>query len=83
MVDSLLDNTTKLDPTSIIDGCLELMGHVQLHEKNKEHLSGQVRTMLEQRRKLVAGGAEDRKSAENTVLHTMKMIGSTREYQFA
>ncbi|MBT97928.1 MAG: hypothetical protein CL902_04790 [Dehalococcoidia bacterium] len=83
MVDALLDRTTELDPISIIDGCLELMGHVQLHEKNKEHLGGQIRTMLEQRSGLVAGSPEDRESVENTVLHTMKMIGSTREYQFA
>ncbi|MEE8466299.1 MAG: DUF1800 domain-containing protein [Dehalococcoidia bacterium] len=83
MVDALLDRTEELDPESVIDGCLELMGHVQLHEKNKEHLSGEVRELLEKRSGFVAGGPEERLSAEKTVLHTMKMIGSSREYQFA
>ena len=83
MVDSLLDRTDELDPESVIDACLELMGHMRLHEKNKAHLAGEVRAMLAQRSALVAGSPEDRLFAENTVLHTMKMIGSSREYQFA
>ncbi|PKB59692.1 MAG: hypothetical protein BZY83_00350, partial [SAR202 cluster bacterium Casp-Chloro-G2] len=83
MVDALLDQTTELDPESIIDGCLALMGHVYLHEKNRAHLAGQIRTMLEQRSEMAAGSPEERRSAEGTVLHCMKMIGSTREYQFA
>jgi hypothetical protein len=83
MVDTLLDGTSELDPVSVIDGCLELLGHVRLHEKNKTHLAGEVRSMLEKRSGLVAGSPEDRQATENTVLHTMKMIGSSREYQFA
>jgi hypothetical protein len=39
--------------------------------------------MLDQRSSFVAGSAEDIESAEKTILHSMKMIGSTREYQFA
>ena len=83
MVDALLDRADELDPESVIDSCLELMGHMRLHEKNKAHLAGEVRAMLAQRSALVAGSPEDRLFAENTVLHTMKMIGSSREYQFA
>ena len=83
MVDTLLDGTSELDPVSVIDGCLELLGHVRLHEKNKNHLAGEVRSMLEKRSGLVAGNPEDRQAMANTVLHTMKMIGSSREYQFA
>jgi hypothetical protein len=83
MVDALLDRTAELDPLSVIDGCLELLGHVRLHEKNKEHLAGEIRSMLDQRSGLVAGSPEERLSAEKTVLHTMKMIGSSREYQFS
>jgi len=83
MVDTLLEQTAELDPISVIDSCLELLGHVQLHEKNKEHLAGEIRLMLAQRSGLVAGSQEDRQLAELTVLHTMKMIGSSREYQFA
>ena len=83
MVDTLLDRTAELDPQSIIDGCLELMGHVQLHEKNKEHLAGEVRALLAERSGFAAGSPQERRSAEQTILHTMKMIGSSREYQFA
>jgi uncharacterized protein (DUF1800 family) len=83
MVDTLLDRTAELDPILVIDGCLELLGHVRLHEKNKDHLAVEIRSMLAQRSGLVAGSPEDRQSAENAVLHTMKMIASSREYQFA
>ena len=83
IVDALLDRTSELDPESIIEGCLELMGHARLHDKNKMHLAGQVRAMLNQRYDLVSGSPEQRRSVENTILHTMKMIGSSREYQFA
>ena len=83
IVDVLLESPTELDPASIIDGCLELMGHVQLHSENKEHLSAQIRAMLEKRRSLTPGSLEVRDLTEKTILHAMKMIGSTREYQFA
>ena len=83
MVDTLLDRVVELDPVSVINECLELLGHVRLHEKNKEHLAGEIRSMLDQRSGLVAGSTEERLSAEKTVLHTIKMIGSSREYQFA
>jgi len=83
MVDTLLDRTVELDPVTVIDGCLELLGHVRLHDKNKDHLAGEIRSMLEQRSGMMAGSPEDRQAAEKTVLHTMKMIGSSREYQFA
>ena len=83
MVDELLGRAAELDPVTVIDGCLELLGHVRLHDKNKDHLAGEVRCMLEQRSSLAAGSPEDQQAAERTVLHTMKMIGSSREYQFA
>ena len=83
MVDELLGRAAELDPVTIIDGCLELLGHVRLHDKNKDHLAGEVRRMLEQRSSLAAGSHEDQQTAERAVLHTMKMICSSREYQFA
>ena len=83
MVNKLLDGDDELNPVGVINGCLELLGHVRLHENNKEHLTIELRTMLEQRSGLVAGSHEYRQAAEKTVLHAMKMIGSSREYQFA
>ena len=83
MVDELLGRARELDSVTVIDGCLELLGHVRLHDKNKDHLAGEVRRMLEQRSSLAAGSHEDQQTAERAVLHTMKMICSSREYQFA
>ena len=83
MVDELLGRAAELDPVTIIDGCLDLLGHVRLHDKNKDHLAGEVRCMLQQRSSFAAGSPEDQQAAERTVLHTMKMIGSSRESQFA
>ena len=59
MVDDLLGRAAELDPVTIIDGCLELLGYVRLHDKNKDHLAGEVRCMLEQRSSLTAGSPED------------------------
>jgi len=46
-------------------------------------VAGRVRHRCRLRSGLVAGSPEERLSAEKTVLHTMKMIGSSREYQFS
>ena len=79
MVGALMERQTVLAPEAVVDGCLELMGHARLHETNRQHLLNQIR----------AGGEvstvtpEDRRNAERVILWTMKMIGSTREYQFA
>ncbi len=68
-----------LEPEEIVDSCLELMGQLRLEPANRESLMVQ----------LAAGGAirtdtsQARQAAEETILRTMKMIGSTREYQFA
>ncbi|MDP6226825.1 MAG: hypothetical protein QF714_03855, partial [Dehalococcoidia bacterium] len=58
--------------------CLELMGWLRLHEDNRQHILEQVRH---------SGGVrtvnpEERRSAEQVILRTMKTIGSSREYQF-
>ena len=78
IVDALLDRGPVLDPETVIDGTLELMGHVRLHERNRRYLveqvglSGEVRTT----------SSDDRRDAEAVVLNAMKMIGSSREFQF-
>ena len=78
MVDALLARGSVLEPESIVDGCLELMGWLRLHEDNRQHILEQVRH---------SGGVrtvspEERRSAEQVILRTMKTIGSSREYQF-
>ena len=55
------------------------MGHVNIRDENRELLIEQLRNSGEIR----TNNPEDRMFAEKVILRTMKMIGSTREYQFA
>jgi hypothetical protein len=79
IVEELLKRGPALEPETIIDGCLELMGQLRLEPANRQQLidqlqrSGPVRTDT----------PEGRRAAQETILRTLKMIGSTREYQFA
>ena len=75
MVDTLLarePDAASPNPIAIIDGCLELLGGVVLREDNRAALIGQADQALSE-------GA----AAELVILNALRMIGSTREYQFA
>ena len=75
MVDILLarePDAAGPDPIEIVDGCLELLGYVVLREDNRAALIGQAGQAL-----------RDGADAESVVLNALRMIGSTREYQFA
>ncbi|MFQ6029832.1 MAG: hypothetical protein ACE5Q6_20340, partial [Dehalococcoidia bacterium] len=63
----------------LIDGCLELMGQLRLQPSSRRYLVQQLVQDGEIRTDTPAA----RQSAEQVVLRTMKMISSTREYQFA
>ena len=56
----------------LVDGCLELLGCYALRADNRAALIGQAEELL-------AGGAP----AEAVALNVLRMIGATREYQFA
>ena len=56
----------------LVDGCLELLGCYALREDNRAALIGQAEGLL-------AGGAP----ADAVALNVLRMIGATREYQFA
>ena len=60
------------DATEIVDGCLDLLGNVVLREDNRAALVIQATEALH-------AGAD----AEEVILNALRMIGSTREYQFA
>ena len=79
MVDALIALKPVLTPEDVVDGCLELMGHARLHGTNRQHLLNQILASGE----VCTVTPEDRRNAEGVILWTMKMIGSTREYQFA
>jgi hypothetical protein len=78
IVDQLLNRGPALEPEAIVEGCLELMGQLRLEPANWQQLidqiqrSGTVRTST----------PDERRAAERVTLRTLKMIGSTREYQF-
>ena len=79
IVNQLLDRNPVLGPESAVDGCLELMGELRLHDKTRQRLLEQA----ERIGRIRTDNHKDRKIAQEMVLRTMKMIGSTREYQFA
>ena len=76
LVDGVLARQEESDgvggAAGIIDGCLELLGSVILRPDNRAALVAQAATMLD------AGAATDA-----VVLNALRMIGATREYQFA
>jgi uncharacterized protein (DUF1800 family) len=78
MADALLDRGPVLSPEDVVDGCLELMGQISLKDTTRRQLVQQIGKDGEVR----TGTPEDRQSAEEVILRTLKMIGSTREYQF-
>ena len=70
IVDTLL--AREPDAQGIVDGCLELLGCLRLRQDNREALVAQAQQAL------TAGN-----DTESVALNALRMIGSTREYQFA
>jgi uncharacterized protein (DUF1800 family) len=79
LVERLLDSAPVLQPAAIVDGCLDLLGEMRLEPENRQNLIQQIRQHGEVR----TSNPEDRLDAQETILRTLRMIGSTREYQFA
>ena len=79
IVDKLLDHDPRPDPEGVVDGCLDLMGQLRLHKKTRQHLLDQ----LSRNGPAHTDSPQGRQAARDIVLHTMRIIGSTREYQFA
>ena len=79
IVTELLDRNPVLEPEAAVDGCLELMGELRLNDETRQQLVAQARRNGPVR----TDSPEDRGAAQDVLLRTMRMIGSTREYQFA
>ena len=60
------------DAMEIVDGCLHLLGNVILRDDNRDALVAQAAEAL-------GTGA----ATQEVILNALRMIGSTREYQFA
>lgn len=70
LVDILL--AREPDAAGVVDGCLELLGCVVLRDDNRSALVAQAEQAL-----------DDGADIASVVLNALRMIGSTREYQFA
>jgi len=79
IVNALLARGPVLTAEAVLDGCLELMGHIRLTDTTRQQLIQQVRKGGE----ITTDTLDDRRAAQEVMLRTLKMIGSTREYQFA
>lgn len=73
-VRDIVGTLTSLEPDgpAIVDGCLALLGSIELRKDNRKALIAQAAEALDI-------GA----TTEAVILNTLRMIGSTREYQFA
>ena len=73
-VRAIVDGVLALEPDAagIVDGCLQLLGGIVLRQENREALVAQADQAL-------VNGAD----LEAVTLNALRMIGSTREYQFA
>ncbi len=72
IVDHLLSQDTARSAADVVDGCLDLLGCFVLRDDNRDALIVQAADALD-------GGD----GLEPVILNTLRMIGSTREYQFA
>jgi len=79
IVDTLLARGTVLSPEAVVDGCLELMGQLRLNAATRQPILEQVGSAGPVR----TDTPEACEAAQETILRAMRMIGSTREYQFA
>ena len=64
MIDALAGRESDLDANGLVDGCLELLGHVVLRDDNRNALVAQAAEMLE-------NGA----GQESVILNALRMIG--------
>lgn len=78
IVDAILSGDLDLSAASIVDGCLELMGQLRLHEANRQHLIEYVDNIGG----VLTDTPENRQNAERKVLGIITNIGTSREYQF-
>ena len=82
IVDHLLNQGLTLSPAGIVDGCLDLLGCYALRDENRDALIVQAGEALSDAT-VSTEMPDGRVAAEAVILNTLRMIGATREYQFA
>ena len=79
IVDRLSDDTTTMSPEDFVDGCLDLMGPVELTEKSRNVLLDHTRSSGE----LSRATEEDRSVFARRVGEMLQLVVATAEYQYA
>ena len=79
IVDRLSSDTTVMPPEEFVNGCLELMGPVEVNEKTRSSLTEHAAQGGELRR----ATEDDRGAFAGRVGEMLQMIAATGEYQFA
>ena len=78
IVDRMSDSTGTMSPEELVDGCLDLIGPVEVSEKTRNSLVGHAKSGGELRR----ATEEERGSFTRRVAEMLQLIVSTGEYQY-
>ena len=79
IVDRMSAGTSALSPEEFVDGCLDLIGPVEVNEKTRGSLVEHARSGGELRR----GTEEERSTFAQRVAEMLQLIVATGEYQYA
>ena len=79
IVDRMSKDTTNMSPEGFVDGCLDLIGPLEVSDKTRNVLIEHANSFGELRR----ATEEDRVRFGNHVAQMLQLIGATAEYQYA
>ena len=79
IIDRMLAGTSVISPKEFVDGCLDLIGPVEVDEETRDSLIQQAGSRGELRR----ATEEDRSSLAGRVVEMLQLIVATAEYQYA
>ena len=79
IVDRMSKGTTNMSPEGFVDGCLDLIGPLEVSDKTRNVLIEHANSFGELRR----ATEEDRVRFGNHVAQMLQLIGATAEYQYA
>ena len=79
IVDRMSDGTSTMSPEELVDGCLDLIGPVEVREKTRNAMIEHARSAGELRR----ATQEDKNKLAGRVAEMLQLIVATAEYQYA
>ena len=78
-MDRMSDGTSTMSPEELVDGCLDLIGPVEVREKTRNAMIEHARSAGELRR----ATQEDKNKLAGRVAEMLQLIVATAEYQYA